>query len=61
MNSSKRYWGTLLVAAVLTAGLSIFMLVTDRIPSIVGVALIVIASFMFLWSSYSLIRKSPPR
>lgn len=61
MASSTRYWVTVLVAAILTAGLSILLLVSDTVPSWIPVVGILVACVTFVWSVFALIKKMPPR
>lgn len=61
MASSTRYWATVLVAAILTAGLSVLLLVTDTVPAWIPVVGILVASVTLVWSLFSLIKKMPPR
>lgn len=61
MAGSTRYWGTILGAALLTAGLCVAMLIAGFAPVWIPIAGLIVACVMFVWSLISLIRKSPPR
>lgn len=61
MAGSTRYWGTILGAALLTAGLCVAMLFAGFAPVWIPIVGITVAFVMLIWSSISLVRKSPPR